>query len=305
MLHSEHFPVVNHDAAVKRLAQYVFILGAPDPEMNAIETVLRELKAHVVYAAVIKAEGIVRCHSGNAYSIDAVIDGEEEMSPPSFTQTPVWVECFPAKTVYPGSPHCRIDHHNPGDWGHGRPAAQFWEASSIGQLWYYLQGWGFGPAFLDSLKGFKNKYYTAAGDHCPAHAFKGRCPGVDPRKLFELRAEQSAAFNKMEPGVWKAAVLAAVEQLEQAPTFRFGGEDVAIMEEEIPLLNHASLVAGKPVQYRMKGSARDPRTKIGLLGGDAMCVKEWMEYASSINGLQLVGVYGDPVRGYAGGYVQD
>ena len=305
MLHSEQFPTVNHTAAVKTLSQYVFILGAPDPEMNAIESVLRELNAHVVYAAVIKAEGVVRCHPGSAYSIDAVIDGEEEMSPPSFTQTPVWVECFPPKSIYPGSPHCRIDHHNPGDWGYGRPAAQFWEASSLGQLWYYLQGWGFGPSFLDSLKGFKDKYYIAAGDHCPSHAFKGRCPGIDPRKLFELRAEQSAAFNKMQPGEWRAAVLQAVEKLEQAPTFRFGGEDVAIMEEEIPLLNHASLVAGKPVQYRMKGNARDPRTKIGLLGGDQMCVREWMEYARSVNGLQLVGIYGDPERGYAGGYVQD
>lgn len=301
MLHSEHFPVTNHDAAVKLLAKHVFILGAPDPEMNAIEQVLRELQAHVVYAGVKTDTGIARCHPGNAYSVNGVIDGVEETFPPSF----VWVECFPAKEIYPGSTHVRIDHHNPGDWGYGRPAAQFWEASSIGQLWYYLQGWGFGPAFLDSLKGFRNKYYVAAGDHCPAHAFKGRCPGVDPRKLFELRAEELAAFNKMSQGEWKAAVLAAVEQLEQAPTFRFGGEDVAIVEEEIPLLNHASLISGIPVQYRMPGGGRDPRTKIGLLGGDQMCVKEWMLYAGSINGLQLTGIYGDPARGYAGGYLPE
>ncbi len=113
MLHSEHFPVTNHDAAVKQLNQYVFILGAADPEMNAIECVLRELKAHVVYGALSTEIGIVRCHPGGAYVIDAVIDGEEEISPPSFTQIPVWVECFPPKSIYPGCPASRIDHHNP------------------------------------------------------------------------------------------------------------------------------------------------------------------------------------------------
>lgn len=305
MLNTKDFPVINHLKGLDQLAQCVFILGAPDPEMNAIECVLRELNAHVVYAGTKAETGVVRCHPGNAYATNVAINDMGEETPLSFTKIPVWVECFPPKSIYPGSPHCRLDHHNPGDWGYGQPSAQFWEASSIGQLWYYLQGWGFGPAFLDSLKGFKDKYYIAAGDHCPSHAFKGRCPGIDPRKLFEMRAEQSAAFNKMEPGEWIAAVLAAVERLEQAPTFRFGGEDVAIVEEEIPLLNHASLVAGRPVQYRMPGNARDPRTKIGLLGGDFMCVKEWMEYAGSVNGLQLVGIYGDPARGYAGGYVQD
>lgn len=71
--------------------------------------------------------------------------------------------------------------------------------------------------------------------------------------------------------------------------------------EEVPFLNHAQLFTNIPVEYRMNGTPRDPRNKVGLLGGtNSELVRYWMDAKTS----ELDGIYGDPSRGYAGGYVK-
>lgn len=97
----------------------VWVLGASDPEMEAIEALLRECGETVVYAADARGE---RVHPGNAYRCETpdVPDGCEVYA----------VECI---DVLPDGWH-RIDHHRPGDPGYGRPPSEFLAASSLGQV---------------------------------------------------------------------------------------------------------------------------------------------------------------------------
>src|SRR5690606_35849929 len=116
----------------------LWILGAPDPEMQAIETLLRECGEHVAYALDERGE---RVHAGNAYQAarPPVSDGQYDVV--------YAVECggdwFGALNVW--SPYdddggpvltgcIRIDHHRPGDPGYGRPPSEFFAASSLGQV---------------------------------------------------------------------------------------------------------------------------------------------------------------------------
>ena len=115
-----------------------------------------------------------------------------------------------------------------------------------------------------------------------------------------MRARNSAAFNKQTPEEWMAVVDAAIARLVELPIATAGGFEYRVSTEDIPLLNHAQLIAGLPVQYIMAGTARDPRTKVGLLGGEPAMISAWM--AEKAAG-ELVDVYGDAQRGYAGGYL--
>src|SRR5690606_29652708 len=97
----------------------VWILGAPDPEMELIERLLRKCGESVVYAT---DENGKRVHPGNAYRcpVPAVPEGA----------TVYAVECI---DVIPEG-WVRIDHHRPGDPGYGCPPSVFFPASSIGQV---------------------------------------------------------------------------------------------------------------------------------------------------------------------------
>ena len=106
----------------------IWILGAPDPEMTAIEALLTECGERVAYALDDRGE---RVHAGSAYrgvshyyATDCGESGRCE----------AWymVEC--AVPVPDAAQGVMIDHHRPGDPGYGRPPAEFLAASSIGQV---------------------------------------------------------------------------------------------------------------------------------------------------------------------------
>src|SRR5690606_3726094 len=128
----------------------------------------------------------------------------------------------------------RVDHHRPGDPGHGRPPAEFMAASSIGQVIVELArlgrlppGWPRGPLYAGApgqwlLQGYRGLWtaaeaadcprhhrgvvipdeliYTAAADHCFGAAYRGACPGVDPDALMRWRVAQRAAFQGRDAG---------------------------------------------------------------------------------------------------------
>ena len=102
----------------------LWILGAPDPEMEAIEALLREQGEDVAYATVAGK----RVHPGNAYKSDF-----SELSLMDYSEI-VIVECDGDRTPFGSRPVTVIDHHRPGDPGYGRSPAEFMEASSIGQV---------------------------------------------------------------------------------------------------------------------------------------------------------------------------
>src|SRR5690606_2809265 len=97
----------------------VWVLGAPDPEMKAIEALLRECGERVEYALSDRGE---RVTPATAYRCPP-------LKVPAGS-TVYAVECF---DVLPDG-WVRIDHHRPGDPGYGCPPAEFMSASSIGQV---------------------------------------------------------------------------------------------------------------------------------------------------------------------------
>lgn len=121
----------------------LWILGASDPEMAAIEALLHQCGEQVAYALDERGE---RVRGGNAYGGWAM--------PSAWGRAVYLVECDPRRTGHlrrgpdrePFIPAAHdnederpilkmlIDHHRPGDPGYGRPPAEFLLASSIGQV---------------------------------------------------------------------------------------------------------------------------------------------------------------------------
>jgi hypothetical protein len=270
------------------LKQHLFILGAADPEMDRIERALVELSAQYIIAEV---DG-KRVNPGNAYKM-------QERLPKVFT--PIFVECggtneYLAQYV----PFVKIDHHNPGDFGFDKGPDQYWEGSSLGQLYRLLLANGASPCVLDMAFG-EDRYYIAASDHCPSYAYRGLCPGIDPDFLKKSRAVRQADFNRMGLKEYLEKLDESIEKAYSLPTMELGGEAFLIASEEIFMLNEVSLILGLPVQYTMKPNARESRIKIGLLGGSPSLIQSWMEYQQ----MNLINIYGSPERGYAGGYLPE
>lgn len=98
----------------------IWVLGAPDPEMAAIEQLLRECGERVAYALDERGE---RVTPATAYRcpVPDVPEGAVVYA----------VECV---DVLPDGWWVRIDHHRPGDPGYGRPPSEFLAASSLGQV---------------------------------------------------------------------------------------------------------------------------------------------------------------------------
>jgi hypothetical protein len=212
----------------------LWVLGAPDPEMEAIERLLREVGETVAYATV----NGVRVHPGNAYAAQC-------LEAQGYSGHVYEIEC--AVDVLHGAPHVgvdsdatvtRIDHHRPDDLGYGLPPARFLLGSSIGQViaecaclhllpptWRRVArtakesrhsialyddvvhgAYGFGYAPWSGewaiMVGFpwsavipREIIYVAAADHCLAAAYRGECLGVDPDALMRWRVETCAAHQ--------------------------------------------------------------------------------------------------------------
>lgn len=316
----------------------VWILGASDPEMEQIEKLLRECGETVLYAADDRGS---RVTPGNMYRADCVV---QEFAAEVDTDAYL-VECDFARGsglhLRVGS-LIKIDHHRPGDPGHGKPPAEFLAASSLGQViselaglrasrsslvgapmlpWRALTGvpgaypgkslilrdWeGTGQAWLVSTCDAwrvvpTDLVYAAAADHCLGAAYRGECPGVDPDELMKFRAVQRAAFQGKPVEDILADIAKAQEVLNVADDLGWPGaaNDLADMRrpEPIPELPEAATRLG--IGY-MSGPLTQPdgRRKF-TCSGTVEQVAAWMKWAP---GRGLTGIYGDPARGFAGGY---
>lgn len=321
-------PVEAADAALASVADKirVWVLGAPDPEMQLIEYLLAQAGEQVVHA--LDATG-QRVHPGSAYRAVA-------LSAPLPDGAAVYaVECggpaIPAGAV-------AIDHHRPGDPGYGRPPAEFLAASSIGQViaelarmdvlpedWRYVGIHPDDPTYWDRagelapVPGGRTVRYwhalgmsydyripadhvlAAAADHCLAAAYRGECPGVEPDALMYWRVETRAAHQ----GRPVAELLDDVEQararLRAAPVVALGERLAArdLRGEFVAELPEAAVREG--MAYLATVTDRDSRQKIVLGAADAETVRAFLEQWAPREGL--VDLYGDPARGFAGGYV--
>ncbi len=247
----------------------VFVLGAADPEMEEIERVVRECGHEVRYACVRDR----RVRAENAY----VADGVNELLPAP--REVIFVECRVMGLV------CDfvVDHHQPGDPGYGGQAADYLLSSSLGQVLAYL---GLEPTPLQRI--------IAAADHCPTQAYRGECPGVDPQELARWRTRTRAARRGCTEEEMDFAILRARELLEQAELVEFCGRKIAWVGDRQGEIAEASARYSIPFMYGE--SMKSGRTKLGIMGAEPEVIAAWMAQC----GLQQV--YGDPIRGYAGGY---
>ncbi len=360
----------------------LWVLGASDPEMSAIEALLRECGQWVVYATV----NGTRVFPGNAYEATF----PETVSDVVQTGDIVYlVEGVDEETLQQGPLFVRIDHHREGDYGFGRPPTEFLPASSLGQViaelarrqalpksWEVVgnedcsciagsivhrdRGWVVTRGLTPGSDGWygqvipQDLVLTAAADHCLGAAYRGECPGVDPEALLQWRVRSRAEFQKRLPEeiladieftrkVLKVApevVLAetprniVVRDLRYAclvtttlvapfaegatvdasgvgndrfvvfdPTLPLGvfdeGSSVTSRKANVPELVEAAMLDG--VSY-LSGPLKQPdgRTKI-TCSGTADVVSAFLEVWAPRQGL--TDVYGDPTRGFAGGYL--
>lgn len=310
------------------LDNVLFVLGASDPEMQAIESLLKD--RHFGYAAIRNPDGnILRVHPGNAYVANCIISANGDVIWPLDDDHIVQIECAVRGFVVDS-----IDHHRPGDPGYGMPPELFFEASSIGQLVAYLCKTGLlHPEYFGNLRRAVKSgdnivsedqeiVMTAAADHCLEAAYRGKCPGVDPNILMAWRIKSRALFQ----GRSEAEVLADVERARNILRVAVGvgymceecGERGAFCscgnaplgidynleyadlsgQDHIPELPEAACREGIP--FIAGGTERDGRKKVVLQAASADLVKRFL--AGEIR-PELVDRYGDPARGFAGGYV--
>lgn len=269
------------------------IFGGSDYESETARKVA--IEAGLVVATATTADG-KKVHAGNAYmatSFELDNDGTLE----GVTKVVIF-ECTPA--VAGELPVVlRADHHNPGDFGFGLGPDKFFEASSLGQLMNYL---GIEPT--------EEQLIIAASDHCPAAAYKGYCPGIDPEVFAESRLQQKLLFfagdqrnsHKATREILLAVIETAKAKLLAAPEVD-GVRDLrdAGYVDELP---EAALSLGLAYMTAIPDTDRE-RQPTGnlkiLLGGHTTpeAVTKFMEWGNSLPN-KVGPAYGNPTRGFAG-----
>ncbi|MEM1953380.1 MAG: hypothetical protein QW299_08655 [Candidatus Caldarchaeum sp.] len=287
---------------------YFFVLGAQDKEMETIEELLAASRQPYGYATDSSGK---RCHPGNAYKASGVSN-----LPSGEGKEFVFVECHIAGI----EPAVIADHHRPGDPGHGAPPERFWEASALGQIWRLLRG--------DEVPE-EELVYIAAADHCLAAAYRGLCPRVDPERLLELRLRQKAEFRGLPleeiQGQFDLSCSLIKEAMRprlhsyQTPDPRKGfweeGDAAWEWEPEVADLRGVNTPSETPeascflgVPFISTVREKDGRSKIILQGvppGKGELVKRFLDGRLAVYPPlpPLTGTYGDPERGFAGGYL--
>ncbi|MFA4972171.1 MAG: hypothetical protein WC683_06130 [bacterium] len=143
---------------------------------------------------------------------------------------------------------------------------------------------------------------AAACDHCLHHAWAGRVPGVTRDMVREYRVRHAALrpVDPVSPEEYERRFAATLEELEElVADAGMHGYLVVHVDRPLPELPDVACYLG--VAYAAEVTDRDGRRKI-VLGGATTpdLVREWMAKAEA-DGLE--GIYGDPDRGFAGGYL--
>ena len=183
-----------------------------------------------------------------------------------------------------------IDHHKPGHPGYGLPPEKYMEASSLGQVLDVLDR---GYTATDRL--------TAAADHCLGHAYQGKCPGVNPAELAAWRAKSRSKFLGIDLKAYLKMVEQAKTRIADLPVLSIhGARFLDSRNHQIRELPEASVQLGVPVLYSsaMKGG----KYKEGILSATPEEIRAWKHWVSCREYYALTDIYGDPSRGYAGGY---
>jgi hypothetical protein len=260
---------------------WIFVLGAQDPEMREIEKTLTSAGFTALHAA---RRG-QRCSAQTAYSADGVVRVGPDGVPRAAVLPPkapsVFVEC----TVDDRTPVLRVDHHNPGDPGYEMPAGRYLEGSSLGQVLTLLE-----------REPTETQRLLAAGDHCLTAAYQGECPGVDPGELLFLRASWQAKMSGRTLTDVVEGILDAAKRVKRLYDSEFG-ESRFFDPTQIPRdLAEGAAYAGMPVRYR--ALLPDGVLKEMIKGAEPAHIARFMAEHEEAGRT----TYGNPYRGYAGAY---
>jgi hypothetical protein len=269
----------------------LIIFGGSDPEEEAARAIARA--AGCVIATATTADG-KKVHGGTAYQATGYVVDEGNAGD---ADECILFECAKEVANLPVVTVC--DHHNPGDEGFGKGASQYWEASSLGQLCTAL-----GVEPTNQLR------MIAAGDHCPADAYRGKCPGINPEEFAQFRLEGKVAFyatfpkaaHKADFNKIKRAIELASQKLSSSALLN-GVHDLR-EEGEIEELPEAALLGGVAYMATIPETDRE-RNPTGnikiILGGHATPEKvvTFINWARTLNN-RIGEPYGNPTRGFAG-----
>ena len=259
------------------------VFGSPDGERNEAVNVALAAGARISLAT----HGGKEVHPGNAYNADPVqVEPGEEV---------IFFECnIPGLT-----PSRRADHHFPGDAGYDVPAAGdgYLRGSPLGQL-----------ATLFGVELTPRQKAVAANDHHLRIAVLGLCNGVSTEQSLAAKYEDIAMKNGWDVSVIEKTVDGYHETVETAPRITIGDSEVLDLRHlylgytnsiEYLSLQVAIIQAGE-AGILCTQDEEDAPIKLSLCGGTPELTRIFKEEWAPDNGLD--GVYGCPVREYAGGY---
>jgi hypothetical protein len=168
------------------------------------------------------------------------------------------------------------------------------EYPAYGEEW--LVGSPSGPLSIP-----KELVLAAAADHCLAAAYRGECPGVDPDELMAWRAASRARFQRRAVEDVLADVERARQALRHAPLLELAPGVTArdMRGQTVPELPEAAAREG--VCFIGEQRLPDGRVKIVHQCGAPYQIRAFMEQWAPAQGL--TDIYGDPARGFAGGFL--
>lgn len=267
------------------MKQYFFLLGADDPEMQMNAALLHKHGQPFSYATT----GGERSNPRNAYAADPI-------EVPAGRRL-VLIECEPR--IVPAD-FVRIDHHRPGDPGYAKGPADYWPASSIGQLHILL---GIPPT--------EHARIMAAYDHCFAAAMRGECDGVVAGAVLAKKMVLLVQRTKTSWTEIRLHIEYYQRMIAESPVIEIGPQEVRDMRHtdlgagysfDLLITQVAAATIGASVILRH--SSHDNRSEQWTITGNTLppTVEYWMEVWAPQQGL--VDIYGVPARGYAGGYME-
>lgn len=257
---------------------HTIVLGALDPEMEAVRKLALESKLNILWAS----------YKGMPVKYNTMYKADW----PFPQKGQLWVECSP----FGGKEKIQFaDHHQPGDPGFEKPPEKFWEASSLGQVWKILYGNREAPAQMKII---------AAADHCPKAAYSGKCPGVKSKDVIEFSTEQISLRLRIE--IWEAEreISDWIKKFDNSQLENFDGNylfryiEQVISEDNWLLLREAGLRHGIAVLALIQ---MDSEIWVRVAGH---ATKDLINSVVACQiGIPMKNTYGNPSRGYAGGMV--
>ena len=310
----------------------IFVLGAKDPEMDAIEEILNKNNQKYVYASIDDK----RCHPGNSYSATNDLKEYDEV---------IYIE---SDTIDKYENTISLDHHKEGDYGYDLKYHLFLDASSIGQLIKYLikndlfetetedfymrasfdgymffaedfymrasfdgymffaqeNSWYFRKSLNEFIRIPKKYVLIAAADHSLSQAYKGLCVGVSHDELFEERILDIAnPFNNDVEEVNKTMrkymkIFMTHSSDVRDLTYLDLGTGYSI---DYLCIRELAISYDQPIVVKTKDS-QESKERFMFLSISADTAEEILE-SKRFNDITFTNVFGVPNRGYVGGFI--